>query len=106
LGLRMSELGKTTEVITARRTESLDAHEISKLITPDTENVFGRVNIIYLLEKANLAVTLSNEKNEIVAHAAFLDYPNLDSVDPADWETWLHERYDSSNCTVPKSTLY
>uniref|UniRef100_K7FZN4 Cilia- and flagella-associated protein 61 N-terminal domain-containing protein n=1 Tax=Pelodiscus sinensis TaxID=13735 RepID=K7FZN4_PELSI len=70
-----------------------------------TEQTFGRINVIYLLEKANLAVTLSNEKNEVIAHAAFLDYPNWNIVDQADWESFLHENYSNEKCT-PLNTLF
>lgn len=38
-----------SEVIQARRTESLDAPEIIKLITPPTEKLFGRVNIVNIM---------------------------------------------------------
>ncbi|MGH0137710.1 UNVERIFIED_CONTAM: hypothetical protein FKN15_036573 [Acipenser sinensis] len=97
--------GGVAEVINARRTESLDAREIINLIQPSTRIVFGRVNVIYLLEKANLAVTLTNGRNEVVAHAAFVDYPNLDNVDQTCWESWLHSNYHSEKCT-PLNTLF
>uniref|UniRef100_A0A8C4RSV4 Cilia- and flagella-associated protein 61 N-terminal domain-containing protein n=1 Tax=Erpetoichthys calabaricus TaxID=27687 RepID=A0A8C4RSV4_ERPCA len=76
----VASLSSSEEVITSRRTESLDAHEISKLITPSTTGMFGRIN-----GKSNLAVSLENENKEIVAHAAFLDYPNHSLTDPAEW---------------------
>lgn len=41
-----------------------------------------------------LAVTLSNENDEILGHAAFFDYPNVANIDSAEWETWLHDNYD------------
>uniref|UniRef100_A0A8C3SFM6 Cilia and flagella associated protein 61 n=1 Tax=Chelydra serpentina TaxID=8475 RepID=A0A8C3SFM6_CHESE len=94
-----------TEVVNARRTESHDVSGIISLVTYFTEKTFGRINVIYLLEKANLAVTLSNEKNEVIAHAAFLDYPNWNIVDQADWESFLHENYSDKKCT-PLNTLF
>ncbi|XP_033873801.3 cilia- and flagella-associated protein 61 [Acipenser ruthenus] len=97
--------GGVAEVINARRTESLDAQEIINLIQSSTRIVFGRVNVIYLLEKANLTVTLTNGRNEVVAHAAFVDYPNLDNVDQTCWESWLHSNYHSEKCT-PLNTLF
>ncbi|XP_030052087.1 cilia- and flagella-associated protein 61 [Microcaecilia unicolor] len=94
------------EVFTARRTESFDIPGISKLIKYTTEKTFGRINVIYLLEKSNLAVTLSNEKNEVIAHAALLDYPNWNMADQAKWELWLFNNYeDCQNCT-PLNTLF
>ena len=38
-----------SEVITARRTESLDAPHILKLVEPWTEKLFGRVNIVNIM---------------------------------------------------------
>lgn len=37
------------EVITARRTESIDAPHILKLVKPWTEKLFGRVNIVNIM---------------------------------------------------------
>ncbi|XP_025103771.1 cilia- and flagella-associated protein 61-like isoform X2 [Pomacea canaliculata] len=76
-------------VINARRTESLDAPYILQLAQPWTEKLFGRVNIVNVIEKAVLAVTLINDKEDIMAHAAFFDYPNVPSVDQAAWEEWM-----------------
>lgn len=51
-------------------------------------------------EKANLAVTLTNAKNEILAHAAFFDHPIGDLVDQACWEPLLHDHFSTEKCTV------
>lgn len=37
------------EIINARRTESLDAPAILKLVQPNTESLFGRVNVVNLM---------------------------------------------------------
>ncbi|XP_041351130.1 cilia- and flagella-associated protein 61-like isoform X2 [Gigantopelta aegis] len=83
----------TAEVINARRTESIDAPHINNLVTEQTDELFGRVNIVNIIEKAILAVTLCNESDEILGHAAFFDYPNTKDVDPASWEEWLLKNY-------------
>lgn len=70
-----------------------------------TEELYGRINAIYLLEKANLAVTLTNQKNIAVAHAAFLDYPNWNIVDDAHWVSYIQSIYDLDKCT-PLNTLF
>ncbi len=57
-------------------------------------------HIITSSEKAVLAVTLSNDKDEVLGHAAFFDYPNLPEVDSAKWEEWLAEHYDTGMCTA------
>ncbi|XP_033104010.1 cilia- and flagella-associated protein 61-like [Anneissia japonica] len=94
-----------TEVINARRTESLDAANIIKLVSPSTEQLFGRVNIVHLIEKSVLAVTLNNEREEVLAHAAFFDYPNFSDVDQSKWQEWLNAQYDTETCT-PLNTLF
>ncbi|KAL0967286.1 hypothetical protein UPYG_G00250310 [Umbra pygmaea] len=93
-------LSGKVETVTLRRTESSDAHEINKLISPATVAVFGRINVIHLLEKANLAVTLNNANNDLLAHAAFCDYPSGDVVDQTSWEPFLHENYYAEKCTA------
>lgn len=53
-------------------------------------------------EKASLAVTLVNANNEVMGHAAFFDYPNVTSLDPAKWEEWLHSKYNCKcNVSIP-----
>ncbi|KAG9283109.1 cilia- and flagella-associated protein 61 isoform X1 [Astyanax mexicanus] len=93
------------ETVTVRRTESSDAEQICELLSPTAAAVFGRVNVIYLLEKANLAVTLSTAKNQILAHAAFLDHPIGDLVDQASWEEFLQIHYNGAAFT-PLNTLF
>ncbi|XP_063774239.1 cilia- and flagella-associated protein 61 isoform X2 [Pseudophryne corroboree] len=96
----------TTELVTIRRTECLDVDGISMLKTTVTQQIFGTVNVTYLLEKSNLAVTICNEKNSVVAHAALLDYPNWDVVDQAAWEDWMHNSYEDSDKCTPLNTLF
>lgn len=85
----------TNEIIIARRTESIDAPHIMKLAHPRTEELFGRININNLLEKAVLAITLVNGNGEILGHASFYDSPNVEDVDPAEWEDWISTMYSS-----------
>lgn len=53
-----------------------------------------------LREKANLAVTLATEKDDILAHASFFDHPAEDLVDPARWEPFLQKHFSVESCTV------
>nr|XP_056718256.1 cilia- and flagella-associated protein 61 [Euleptes europaea] len=94
-----------SDVFTARRTESHDIPTIIRHINYMTESIFGRINVIYLLETANLSVTLINQNNETVAHAVFVDYPNWKCVDPAYWEDFLQNDYNERRCT-PLNTLF
>ncbi|XP_039981773.1 cilia- and flagella-associated protein 61 isoform X2 [Xiphias gladius] len=93
------------ETVTVRRSESSDAQGIDGLVSPSALAVFGRVNVIQLLEKANLAVTLANEKDDILAHASFFDHPVGDLVDQAHWEPFLQKHFSAENCT-PLNTLF
>uniref|UniRef100_S4R4I4 Cilia- and flagella-associated protein 61 N-terminal domain-containing protein n=1 Tax=Petromyzon marinus TaxID=7757 RepID=S4R4I4_PETMA len=97
--------GGAMEGVCARRTESSDVHHLEALVSPATEQLFGRVIPVSLIEKANLAVTLCNDTNEIIAHAAFLDYPNTACVDQAEWPSWMCKHFDSGKCT-PLNTLF
>uniref|UniRef100_A0A8C9ZCB3 Cilia and flagella associated protein 61 n=1 Tax=Sander lucioperca TaxID=283035 RepID=A0A8C9ZCB3_SANLU len=93
------------ETVSVRRSESADAQGIDRLISPSALAVFGRVNAIHLLEKANLAVTLANEKDDILAHASFLDHPVGDLVDPTHWKPFLQKHFKAGKCT-PLNTLF
>nr|XP_029138562.1 cilia- and flagella-associated protein 61 [Labrus bergylta] len=93
------------EAVAVRRSESVDAQMIDSLISSQTLQLFGRVNIIHLLEKANLAVTLANEKEEILAHASFFDHPVGDLVDQTLWEPFLQKHFRAEKCT-PWNTLF
>ncbi|CAB3977510.1 Cilia- and flagella-associated 61, partial [Paramuricea clavata] len=91
-------------VLTARRTESVDAPAIEKLISSVTFELFGRVDIVRVIEKANLAVTLVSSDEEVVASGAFFDYPNL-AVDQAKWEKLFQETFQSIKPT-PLNSLF
>ncbi|XP_060947391.1 cilia- and flagella-associated protein 61 [Limanda limanda] len=100
-----SDDGEEVEAVAVRRSESADAQGIDSLISSGALTTSGSVNIIQLLEKANLAVTLTNERDEILAHASFLDHPVGDLVDQAHWEGFLQEHFSTENCT-PHNTLF
>nr|XP_054397601.1 cilia- and flagella-associated protein 61 isoform X1 [Pongo abelii] len=93
------------EVVHCRRTESQDIYCIKSLIRKFTCKLFGKLNIIYLLEKANLAVTLCNDKEEIMAQATFLDYPNWNVAKQDDWVSVFRELDSDIPCT-PLNTLF
>ncbi|ELV12996.1 hypothetical protein TREES_T100008128 [Tupaia chinensis] len=56
-------------------------------------------------EKANLAVTLSNDKEEIMAQATFLDYPNWNVAKQDNWVSVFRELDSEIPCT-PLNTLF
>ncbi|XP_029705418.1 cilia- and flagella-associated protein 61 [Takifugu rubripes] len=99
-----SSSGEEETVIT-RRSESADAPGIDRLMDPAALALFGRVCVLHLLEKANLAVTLANETDNIVAHASFFDHPVACLVDQSQWETFLKKSFGVQQCT-PLNTLF
>ncbi|XP_048204673.1 cilia- and flagella-associated protein 61 isoform X2 [Perognathus longimembris pacificus] len=104
MSILTSPRGKV-EVIHCRRTESHDIFCIKSLIRKFTQKLFGKLNIIYLLEKANLAVTLCNDKEEIMAQATFMDYPNWNVAKQDDWVSVFRELDRDLPCT-PLNTLF
>lgn len=64
------------------------------------EKLYLNCFCLYDSEKAVLAVTLSNDKEEILGHAAFFDYPSCPEVDPAEWEGWMAQNYNTENSTA------
>ncbi|XP_007946388.1 cilia- and flagella-associated protein 61 [Orycteropus afer afer] len=104
MSILTSPRGKT-EVVHCRRTESQDIYCIKNLIRKFTQKLFGRLNIIYLLEKANLAVTLCNDKEEIMAQATFVDYPNWNIARQDNWVSVFRELDSDIPCT-PLNTLF
>lgn len=61
------------------------------------------VLISHCSEKANLAVTLSTTKNEVLAHASFSDHPTEELVDQACWENLLQSHVNGEKFTVSEA---
>lgn len=55
-------------------------------------------------EKANLAVTLCNDKEEIMAQATFVDYPNWNVSSQDNWVSVFRELDPEIPCTVSSYT--
>lgn len=66
----------------------------------------GFTNMVCCSERANLAVTLINQNDEIMGQACFLDYPNIGGVDPGKWEDWLHSSYNKTSSSTSLNTLF
>lgn len=84
---------------------------VAKLQEPDVgENDTPSPHSWYLLhvcnsnpfhrEKANLAITLHNDHEEIMAQATFLDYPNWNVTKQDDWVSVFQELDSEIPCTV------
>ncbi|KAJ0176178.1 hypothetical protein K1T71_008352 [Dendrolimus kikuchii] len=67
------------------------------------EKLFGDVNIGSLIELSTLPICMINENKDVVGFMALCDHPNVTSVNPADWETWIRnmfQRYHMSRNTL------
>ncbi|XP_072799815.1 cilia- and flagella-associated protein 61 isoform X4 [Vicugna pacos] len=104
MSILTSPRGKA-EVVHCRRTQSHDIYCIKNLIRKFTQKLFGNLNVIHLLEKANLAITLHNDQEEIMAQATFLDYPNWNIARQHDWVSVFRELDSEIPCT-PLNTLF
>jgi len=89
-----NEIESDDLTISARRTESLDAPDITSLVNNETSKIFGRVNVARIIEKSNLAVTVVDEQNVVVGHAAFYDYPNCNLSNH--WMEWIKRNYQQT----------
>ena len=55
----------------------------------------------FFSEKSVLSITLEDEMNQrILAQACFYDYPNIHSVDQAEWEFWFRKYYATSKANT------
>lgn len=51
-------------------------------------------------EKANLAVTVCDEEEQVLGHASFFDHPVAGLVVAAEWETFVQKHFGACKCTV------
>lgn len=51
-------------------------------------------------EMSNIAITLVDEKNDVLGQATFLDFPNRQYTEQNKWESWFNKSYGYDKCTV------
>ncbi|XP_049613499.1 cilia- and flagella-associated protein 61 isoform X2 [Syngnathus scovelli] len=86
--------------MTVRRSECADAEDIERLISPEALELFGPIDVLQILEKANLAVTVAGEEGDVMAHAAFFDHPAAALVDPLHWESFIPKHFKADAMTT------
>ncbi|KAM9778429.1 cilia- and flagella-associated protein 61 isoform 1-T3 [Syngnathus typhle] len=86
--------------MTVRRSECADAEDIERLIGPEALELFGPIDVLQILEKANLAVTVAGEEGDVMAHAAFFDHPAAALVDPLHWESFIQKHFKADAMTT------
>ncbi|KAM4529280.1 cilia- and flagella-associated protein 61 [Fundulus diaphanus] len=93
------------EGLVVTRSQSSEIQWINELIGSSALAVFGRINVIDLLEKATLAVTVADREDRVLAHASFLDRPAAEVLDGDNWEAFLQAHFRADKCT-PVNTLF
>eukprot|EP00041_Stephanoeca_diplocostata_P000068 m.13230 g.13230 ORF g.13230 m.13230 type:complete len:1127 (+) comp10075_c0_seq1:130-3510(+) len=88
-----------------RRTEISDAAAIAELITPATAQLFGSINLISIIEKAILGITVVDERGGVVGHASFSDSPTVPQVSTRSWTEWLATHFHAPH-VQPINTVF
>ncbi|KAM4713369.1 LOW QUALITY PROTEIN: cilia- and flagella-associated protein 61 [Anableps anableps] len=101
----MKSAWRNEEELFVRRSNLADAEWIQGLFKAPAQALFGRICAMDLLEKANLAVTVVNRKDDVLAHASFFDHPAAAVVDHDDWEGFLQTHFSAVRCT-PMDSLF
>ncbi|KAI6661590.1 hypothetical protein LOD99_13463 [Oopsacas minuta] len=97
------------EHVEIRRSEPSDAEQIQKLLNQQAQSYYGpRCDVVRVLERANLSLSLSFPHGGLCAHASFFDYPStVPAFDPANWEDWLTAGYpELSGRATPFNSLF
>jgi len=87
-----------------RRTDLTDAPKIATLVREHTEQLFGESNIVSVIERAVLSITVVDQLGGVVGHASFFDYPNIAGVRSSSWEEWMVTHYEID--VVPVNSLF
>ncbi|XP_050344624.1 cilia- and flagella-associated protein 61-like [Nymphalis io] len=77
-----------------RRAVEGDKHDIDLIINlKHTEQLFGNIDIGNLIEISTLSICMINNKKEVIGFMALCDHPNINGVDPSDWENWIRNLF-------------
>ncbi|RVE46982.1 hypothetical protein evm_008366 [Chilo suppressalis] len=81
-----------------------DIFDISLFLDSDYDKLFGTPDIGRLIELSTLSICMINAAKEVVGFLALDDHPNIPSVDPADWETWIRNMFQ--RYYISRNTLF
>lgn len=87
-----------------RRTELTDAARIATLVDDQTEELFGESNVVSVIERAVLSISVVDQDGVVVGHASFFDYPNVEGVRSSAWQEWMAAYYDTD--VLPVNSLF
>ncbi|KAI4454655.1 cilia- and flagella-associated protein 61 [Holotrichia oblita] len=93
-----------SEDLATRRAHVADVDAIKKLYTDSTYKLFGQVEIEDLIHLCYITLVLEDQKN-ILAAISVNNYPNIPSIPPWDWHSWMANKYRMERCN-PRNTLW
>ncbi|XP_011691947.1 PREDICTED: LOW QUALITY PROTEIN: cilia- and flagella-associated protein 61-like [Wasmannia auropunctata] len=94
-----------SKILGSRRVQHSDLSHLELLIRPTTHEIFGDIKLEQLYETCCLSVLQHNERHDIVSGICLCNYPNVPSVSPCDWLTWLKTIYGISAATE-RNTMF
>ncbi|RLU19879.1 hypothetical protein DMN91_008438 [Ooceraea biroi] len=77
-----------------RRAEPSDVPRLERLVRPTTREIFGDARLERLYETSCLSVVQYDEEHNVVSGVCLCNYPNVPSVPPCDWLSWLRTIYE------------
>ena len=90
----------------SRATDLVKIKRLIKIHVHDYFIIIKSENLFHFSEKSNIAITLVDEKNDLLGHASFFDYPNRQYTEQNKWESWFKNNYDLNQCTVSYLKIY
>ncbi|XP_022914624.2 cilia- and flagella-associated protein 61-like [Onthophagus taurus] len=70
-----------------------DKEKVESMVTEITKRFFGPVDVLTLLHLSYMSIGLENNEDELVAAMILNNYPNIASVPPWDWMSWIYNLY-------------
>ncbi|XP_012061304.1 PREDICTED: cilia- and flagella-associated protein 61-like [Atta cephalotes] len=99
------ELKNPSKISGARRVQHSDLSRLELLIRPTTHEIFGNVKLEQLYETSCLSMVQHNERHDVISGICLCNYPNIPSISPDDWLTWLTTIYGIPSATE-RNTMF
>nr|XP_031847355.1 cilia- and flagella-associated protein 61 [Nomia melanderi] len=91
------------DILGVRRMEHADLTSLETLMRPETSELFGDVDPGRVYESSCLSVVQWNGERDVVSGMCLCNYPNVPSVTPEDWPSWLRTLYGVGDATERNS---
>ncbi|XP_046383267.1 cilia- and flagella-associated protein 61 [Ischnura elegans] len=76
-----------------RRNTLSDVPAIRNIIGHHSKEIFGEVNVAWLIERCQISISQLDSEEKIISHVALLNYPNISTVPPCGWMYWAKMFY-------------